>query len=342
MTYYEELGITRGATEAEIRKSYKRLTLLLHPDQQIDPEIRALAETQMKRINEIIGVLSNPHQRSIYDQSLTGKLISVIQVPSISRLARLRNHRGWLLVGVAFAGFCAAVLLMPPAVPLRSAEQAGMDVRKPIPGTPAVARPGNHVPAAQPVKTLSSAWGAARPREVASNPDPQPAAGPVLPVAADQRSESAVSLPQELFAPSGAVWAPSAGPPALPGKNESPEVCPLSGKWVYAQDPSGSKENLDYPADYVELTVIANASVLRGSYRSRYKLSDRTLNPYANFTFTGPTAGTTFVWRGDANAQGQLTLRLESSETLRVNWFATKMGSELSLGSGTATLYRVR
>jgi hypothetical protein len=97
-----------------------------------------------------------------------------------------------------------------------------------------------------------------------------------------------------------------------------------------------------FPAEYVELTILVAESHLRGSYRSRYKLSNRALSPYANFTFSGPAGGTSFVWQGDAGATGQITLRLQSHDTMQVNWFATKMGSELSLGSGSATVYRFR
>ena len=97
-----------------------------------------------------------------------------------------------------------------------------------------------------------------------------------------------------------------------------------------------------FPAEYVELTILVAEGRLRGSYRSRYKLSDHTLSPYANFTFNGPANGTSFVWQGDADAMGQVTLRLQSRDTMQVNWFATKMGSQLSLGSGSATVYRFR
>jgi len=97
-----------------------------------------------------------------------------------------------------------------------------------------------------------------------------------------------------------------------------------------------------FPAEYVEVTILVAESRLRGSYRSRYKLSNLTLSPYANFTFDGPANGTSFVWRGDADAMGQINLRLQSRDTMQVNWFATKMGSQLSLGSGSATVYRFR
>jgi len=47
MNYYEELGLDPGATSDEIKRAYKRLTRLLHPDHQQDPELRDTAEATM-------------------------------------------------------------------------------------------------------------------------------------------------------------------------------------------------------------------------------------------------------------------------------------------------------
>ena len=70
MDYYEELGINRSATEIEIHRAHRRLTKLLHPDQQTDRAMKLLAETQMRRMNAIVAVLSDPAQRRLYDRSL--------------------------------------------------------------------------------------------------------------------------------------------------------------------------------------------------------------------------------------------------------------------------------
>ncbi|MEN6607640.1 MAG: J domain-containing protein, partial [Bryobacteraceae bacterium] len=70
MTYYEELGLAQNATVEEIHQAYRNLARLLHPDQQTDETLRHLAESQMKRINLIHEVLTNPAMRREYDVSL--------------------------------------------------------------------------------------------------------------------------------------------------------------------------------------------------------------------------------------------------------------------------------
>jgi len=72
MDYYEELGIEASASEEEIHRAHRRLTKLLHPDQQTDQEMKLLAETQMRRLNAIVETLSDPEQRREYDYLLNG------------------------------------------------------------------------------------------------------------------------------------------------------------------------------------------------------------------------------------------------------------------------------
>jgi molecular chaperone DnaJ len=63
--YYEVLGVSRNASEDEIKKAYRRLTRRLHPDvNKDDPQ----AEAKFKELNEAYGVLSNPELRVRYDQ----------------------------------------------------------------------------------------------------------------------------------------------------------------------------------------------------------------------------------------------------------------------------------
>jgi len=63
--YYEVLGVQRGASEAEIKKAYRKLAKENHPD--LHPDDKA-AEARFKEINEAYEVLSDSGKRSRYDQ----------------------------------------------------------------------------------------------------------------------------------------------------------------------------------------------------------------------------------------------------------------------------------
>ena len=63
--YYEVLGVQRGATDAEIKKAYRKLAKENHPD--LNPG-DAAAEARFKEANEAYEILSDSDKRSRYDQ----------------------------------------------------------------------------------------------------------------------------------------------------------------------------------------------------------------------------------------------------------------------------------
>ncbi len=65
--YYEILGITRNASEVEIKKSYRRLAMKYHPDRNTGDR-RAEAEEKFKEVKEAYEVLSDNRKRAAYDQ----------------------------------------------------------------------------------------------------------------------------------------------------------------------------------------------------------------------------------------------------------------------------------
>jgi DnaJ-class molecular chaperone len=62
--YYQTLGLSRTASEKEIKSAYRRLARQYHPDVNKDPK----ATDRFKVINEAYEVLSDPKKRSKYDQ----------------------------------------------------------------------------------------------------------------------------------------------------------------------------------------------------------------------------------------------------------------------------------
>ena len=62
--YYETLNVARTASEAEIKKSYRRLARKFHPDVSKEKD----AEAKFKQVQEAYEVLKDPEKRAAYDQ----------------------------------------------------------------------------------------------------------------------------------------------------------------------------------------------------------------------------------------------------------------------------------
>jgi curved DNA-binding protein len=64
--YYQILGIPKTATEAQVKKAYRKLAMQYHPDR--NPGKEQWANEKFKDINEAFSVLGDPEKRSQYDR----------------------------------------------------------------------------------------------------------------------------------------------------------------------------------------------------------------------------------------------------------------------------------
>jgi curved DNA-binding protein len=66
--YYQVMGVSRDATEAQIKQAYRRLARKFHPDVSKEKD----AEARFKELGEAYEVLRSPEKRAAYDQLGTG------------------------------------------------------------------------------------------------------------------------------------------------------------------------------------------------------------------------------------------------------------------------------
>lgn len=62
--YYELLGVSRGASDSEIKQSFRKLARELHPDVSSAPD----ADGRFRAVAEAYEVLSDPDRRALYDR----------------------------------------------------------------------------------------------------------------------------------------------------------------------------------------------------------------------------------------------------------------------------------
>ena len=69
--YYKILGVEKNASDAEIKKAYRKLALRWHPDKNSQTEeTKVEAEKKFKDIGEAYAVLSDGTKRQRYDQGV--------------------------------------------------------------------------------------------------------------------------------------------------------------------------------------------------------------------------------------------------------------------------------
>ena len=65
-SYYEVLGVSRNASQTDIKKAYQRLAMKYHPDRNKAKN----ASEKFKEIQKAFQTLNDPNERSKYDRKL--------------------------------------------------------------------------------------------------------------------------------------------------------------------------------------------------------------------------------------------------------------------------------
>lgn len=311
MSYFDDLGLPQNASPEQIREAYRTLARLLHPDQQTDPVLKRAADAQMRRINAIYAVLSDPESRRRYIAELNAPQVRephtreththerpapMVQRPPQPVAARVRIRRGslvWIAVAVVSLGgiFWLSIQGQPRGVQPEWMQKI---------------EAGN-----SPVEAIE-----------ARMPAPQRPA----------------EIPKERSAGDTPVAVPSDEPPVQPLRSFGRG---LAGSWAYLHD-RDTRQIGAFPPLFIEASITENEGQLHGKYQARYFVSDRPISPNVNFEFEGENSGRSakFPWRGDGGSTGIVQVRLITDSEMEVVWWATDLGQSLGLASGTAVLRR--
>ena len=103
-THYEVLGISKGASDEEVRHAYRRLVKAAHPDAAGDP-------VRFRLITEAYDVLADPARRQAYDRTLPPAWVPAPAPPAPRR--RYGRYGLLLVVALTVAGVVGLVVATP-------------------------------------------------------------------------------------------------------------------------------------------------------------------------------------------------------------------------------------
>lgn len=340
MTYYDELGVAPDASPEEIRKAFRGVSRMLHPDLQPEGVLRNLAEAQMKRLNEVVETLCHEDRRVAYDSALYASPLTAL--PLAGETLQTKMPLRALVAGLTFGCllmYCVSVFTRPEFEAAARAVDDGPVNDGPVMMTsPGAANTGIGTKS---VKLQLAAIGrrAAIPtfeqdrsstlEHSASEAVPPPAIQSIQSIQSIESIESIIAVP--IAAPLPSVnSAPFLAPPARP----------LSGIWLHAIDPKDKPAQWAYTADYVELRLQEKNGEIVGTYRSRYRVPNRVFQPEVAFRFRGPAKDEEFDWEGTGGTRGKIHIQLQGDNIMEASWKVADSGNVNGLAAGSATLVR--
>ncbi len=95
INYYDLLGISRQATDDEIRECFRLLAREAHPDRQRDPEKKRQAEERFQALTEAVNVLTNPARRKLHDTELDKHTPAANDAQAIGRAYLVRGVKAF-------------------------------------------------------------------------------------------------------------------------------------------------------------------------------------------------------------------------------------------------------
>ena len=370
MSYYDDLGVSPSALTAEIRDSYRNLVRLLHPDAQTDPQLKQAAEVQMKRLNHIHSVLTDPERRRRYDAECAEG--SERLAPIIIRTPPAEPSRNPGLGTLAWVGAALACGVLIAWLATRDGSTSAVAYVESIPKAVANEVSGGHSDkdanarviedlrsrlqqatmerdaARRDVTRLQSAPG---PKEQSgrTHEDSVPAMPAGHPAELVHASPHAPGEPPHISNAALLAPVPPVIEPEMGFRNAQPFSAitmpvphNLAGVWVFPRKKLTNKDKALYPPEYIETTIVEENGGVRGKYKARYMVSDRAISPDVMFEFAGkPLASPAeFSWTGMGGSKGEVKLKLISDKSMEVVWVTTHLGKVLGLASGTAVLVR--
>jgi curved DNA-binding protein CbpA len=330
ITYYEELGIEETASPEEIRDAFRALARLLHPDQQSDPQLKEMAERQMRKLNRIYAVLSDADRRAAYNESLNEPRNAA---PIIVFSGADGNLKKLIVRLSAITGIVLGSALLIWFMATTNNNDGRMQEAHASSGHSG----DSPVDAGDQIARLRDQLRSAEAERDSALVQLEKIGGKAAVLKAQEEEASAATGPVRLVGETEPLRQTAAQEPAV-------NLAEFAGLWFFSKgngsaSPGGKSQ---YPPEYIQLNVSEKSGVLHGQYHSRYQVLDHAISPDVDFTFSGTPAGNalTCAWQGPGGARGQVTMKLVSAGTVDLAWSAKELGSLQWLTNGEATLIK--